>query len=732
MSRIQLLLLIHSHQPVGNFEHILEQAYQKSYLPFVEQLERHPAVRASLHYSGVLLEWLTQTHPEFFDRLRRLVEQKQVELLGGGFYEPIFPVIPEEDRQRQIRLLPDFLAERFGTRPRGMWLAERVWEPMLPTTLARAGIDYALVDDIHFLAAGLEPEQLYGYYLSEDLGHALRIIPGLKQLRYLIPFHQVTEVLDFLRRVAAARDDALAAMGDDCEKFGVWPGTHEHCYTNRWLDDFFTAIEANSDWLQTTTAADYLDSHPPLGRVYLPTASYSEMMEWALPVEAQEHFERARAVAESSGHPIEMARFLRGGFWRNFLSKYSEANHLHKRMLDVSARLDALERQSVAAPSRQKSLAEARYHLLRAQCNDAYWHGVFGGLYAPHLRTALYRNLIQAEALAAAAESPRDVRVMAHAKGFDAQRAVQSLLATREMDFDVDGAVEREVTGPNFSVIFDPEDGGTVSEIDLRSCGVNIVNSLMRRREPYHKKILAAAHGEGEQEGVCTIHEMSVAKEAGLEKALRYDRYERSCFRGLLFPHWKSFDEFAQLQLEENTELAAAAYLLETQPAAPGQLGLKRRAAIGRGVEVQLEKNFLVEPSERSGVHIRCALKLENLSQDALDFALGLELVANLLAPDAPDRYFEFAGRREVLRWSGEVPGATPVRLVDEWQRLRLELNATRADAWWIAPIETVSQSEAGSEKVYQGSSILPVWRIELAPEASWQAELTFVAEPLA
>ena len=180
MSRVHLLLLIHAHQPVGNFDHVLEQSYRKSYLPFVEALEHHPGVRVSLHLSGVLLEWLAESHPEYFDRLRKLVERRQLELLGGGFYEPIFPVIPEEDRQRQIRLLSDFLAERFGSRPRGMWLAERVWEPMLPATLARAGIEYTLVDDVHFLAAGLAPDQLYGYYLSEDLGQPLRIIPGLK------------------------------------------------------------------------------------------------------------------------------------------------------------------------------------------------------------------------------------------------------------------------------------------------------------------------------------------------------------------------------------------------------------------------------------------------------------------------------------------------------------------------------------------------------------------------
>lgn len=714
MSRVHLLLLIHGHQPVGNFEHVFESSYQHSYLPFVELLERHPAVRLSLHYSGILLEWLDQKHPEFFDRLRKLIARNQVELLGGGFYEPIFPVIPEEDRDRQIQLLSDFLVDRFGQKPRGMWLAERVWEPMLPSTLARAGIEYTLVDDVHFLAAGLEPEQMYGYYLTEDLGQAIRIIPGLKQLRYLIPFRQVSEVLAFLRQVAGTQGDGLAAMGDDCEKFGVWPGTYEHCYTNGWLEQFFTAIEANSNWLSTTTAADYLASHGPLGRIYLPTTSYSEMMEWALPVVAREKFERALEAAERPENPAEVGRFLRAGFWRNFLSKYSEANHLHKRMLDVSSRLSELTRRSVPGTDGCQQLEKARRHLLRAQCNDAYWHGVFGGLYAPHLRAELYRNLIQAEALARAAEKPTGTDVVARAR-----------------DFDVDGVTEWLIAGPNFGLVLDPGDGGTLSEIGLRGPSANLVNSLMRRRETYHKQIVAAAHGEPTTEGVRTIHAIVAAKEPGLEKALRYDRYERSCFRALLFPHWKSFDEFVELQLEENRELACAPYSAEAPPGKAEEVRLQRRAAIGRGVELRLQKNFAFEPTQHRGLRICCGLTVENLSPDALDFALGIELVLNLLAPDAPDRYFELGARRQALSWRGEVSGATAVRMVDEWQRVRVELSAARADAWWIAPIETVSQSEGGTEKVYQGSTILPVWRIELGPRASWQAEVVLTAEPL-
>ena len=151
-----LVLLIHAHQPVGNFDDVLERTYEHSYLPFVDCLARHPHVRMGLHYSGPLLEWIVEHHPEYLDRLRELAMRGQVEMVGGGFYEPILITIPPEDQEQQIRRFADFIERHFGKRPGGAWLAERVWEPQLPAVLAEADVEYTLVDDSHFLTAGRE------------------------------------------------------------------------------------------------------------------------------------------------------------------------------------------------------------------------------------------------------------------------------------------------------------------------------------------------------------------------------------------------------------------------------------------------------------------------------------------------------------------------------------------------------------------------------------------------
>jgi len=695
-------LIIHAHQPVGNFDHVLEKAYQDAYLPFLETLARFPRVRMTLHYCGALLEWMEEHHPAFFAKLRELVARGQVELLGGGFYEPILSVIPEEDRQAQLRLLGDFIRQHFGQEPRGIWLAERVWEPTLPKTLAAAGVEFTLTDDQHFLAAGLTPEELYGYYLTEHLGACLKVIPGNKRLRYMIPFYPVPETLTFLRQVAQSSPEGFIAMGDDCEKFGVWPGTHELCYVKGWLEEFFRALEAGGDWLETVTASDYLDAHPPRGRVYLPTAAYTEMTEWALPTGAQQRFEKLRQAAERHQDEDQL-QFLRGGFWQNFFAKYSEANFLHKRMLYASRYVRRASRGGRSPAYRQ---------LLRGQCNDAYWHGIFGGLYAPHLRTAVYGSLLAAERSATRGGRSRELR-------------------WEKWDYDLDGREELVGRQCTFVVWFDGNDGATLKEIDLLACSLPLVNSLRRRREAYHETLRAAERAPESPPGeaVRTIHELVAVKEAGLAEALTYDHYDRHAFRLLVFSPEKGLEDFRRSALAENAELATGEYRLIR--AARRALRTEKMASLSAGGRVAVQKDFSLRAVGATGVEVDCAVQLKNASSTAVQLAVGVELVINLLAPDAPDRYLTFGSERHHLRWQGEIPQLEALALVDEYQGVRVELRASRPDCWWCVPIESVSQSEAGFERVYQGSALLPLWRLTLLAGGRWQARVVLRALPL-
>src|SRR5260370_18835311 len=176
---------------------------------------------------------------------------------------------------------------------------------------------------MHLLPRGFEPEELFGAYTAEDRGQCVWLYPGQKALRYCVPFGKVEDVIAYLGDAASATPGGVAAMGDNMEKFGVWPGTHEHCYKDGWLSDFFTALEENSDWLQVSTPGEYLESHTPLGRADLPTASYTEMMEWALPTRVRQRYHEA--LKEFSARP-EILSFLRGGSSPGLFRKHPQSH----------------------------------------------------------------------------------------------------------------------------------------------------------------------------------------------------------------------------------------------------------------------------------------------------------------------------------------------------------------------------------------------------------------------
>ena len=714
MAIFHLVLLIHAHQPVGNFDSVFEQVYQQAYLPFLEQLERHPAVRLGLHYSGCLLEWIEQHHPEFLVRLRQLVDRRQVEMVGGGYYEPILISIPPADQTEQLRRMNDYMARHFGKVPAGVWLTERVWEPQLPSVLASAGLTYTLVDDLHFLAAGFELDQLHGDFIAEDGGYAVRVLPSLKALRYLLPFRSPEEAIVFLRERAAQQPGGMAAMGDDCEKFGGWPGTHDHCYRDGWIERFFTALEASADWLVTTPPGEYLATHAPLGRADLPTASYPEMMEWVLPTASRKQF---HALSKEFAARPDLLQFLRGGQWRGFFSKYAESNLLHKKMLRASELVRGLAQRRLGQAKRAK-LVRAREHVLRAQCNDAYWHGVFGGLYAPHLRTELWRELVRAETLADEVAFPRS-----------------DALRIERCDFDADGAEELVVSSRRMAALIRPAGGGTLGALDFRPSAVTLINSLQRRAEAYHDRLREASHGNAS--GVASIHENVRSREAGLERFLRYDRWPRNAFRLLLFSPGKSFDDYPAINLEENAVLAGGDYTVRTVGPQHVDLScetaLESHASEGPAHRICCLKRFSFA-HDGKGCVVSCAVELSAAGIEPLRAFVGLELVLNLLAPEESDRYFETPDGRHFLRWTAAVPAALPaaatLRVVDEWQNVAATLEAPAAAEFWVAPIETVSESELGFERVYQGSQILVLWPVEIATGSPWRGEAVLRVAP--
>jgi alpha-amylase len=669
MHPVTLVLIVHDHQPVGNFDHVFERSHRDAYAPFLAFLERHPRVRLALHTSGPLLEWLDAHERDYLKRLSALGDAGQVELWGGGFFEPVLAAIPEHDRLGQISMMAEWLDRKLGERPAGLWLTERVWEPGLASSLARAEVEYTAVDDAHFIAAGLARDQLWGYYLTEDQGQKLAVFPIHRELRYAVPFQPPKAAIDVLRRVAEGGEGRIAVLGDDGEKFGVWPGTHKVCWEEGWLDRFAALLEENP-WIEMRLPAAAIAHHAPRGLVYLPTASYHELQEWALPPEAQERYHRAAERLEGE-FGEEAHDLLRGGHWRGFLARYPEANRMHKRAARASRLLHA------PAARKRRGWEAARERLWRAQCNDVYWHGVFGGLYLPHLRAAAYRELIAAEAFV----------------GGQGTRVEYS-------DLDLDGDEDALLETPAWAAWVTAR-GGALWALDDRVRGWTIGDTLARRPEYYHARLRDAALGGGEGE---TIHAAIRLKEPGLAELIEhYDTRGRASF----LDRWSE----AGIQHEWGVERFGFEHAA----------GSGLRLELAEGAAPAIEKRYV--RADHDTLEVTYTLTSGRPRQGALEVELNL----GFHVPRAADRFVELDGQPDDPPHLGAQSARDGVRttsFVDAWADRRLTIAIDPPCDFRRAPIETVSLSEGGAERVFQG--VEARYRVALGLEPGRPARVRF------
>jgi alpha-amylase len=706
--RIALALTLHNHQPVGNFGWVIAETYERAYEPMVAALERHPGVRVALHYTGPLLAWLTAERPEFIARLGALAARRQVELVGGGWYEPVLAALPERDRIDQLVRMADEVEATFGRRPRGAWLAERVWEPDLPTALVSAGYEWTVLDDAHFRAAAIPEDDLWGSYTTDDQGKVLTVFGTEQGLRYRIPFADVEDVIGYLRDHATEDGERLGTMGDDGEKFGAWPTTWEHCWgEGRWVERFFDALDANADWLTTMPPSDWIDAHRPVGRVYVPTGSYAEMGEWALPPDEAVAYAAALHRARDEGRPE--ARWLRGAIWRNFQVRYREINDLHKQMLRASDLVHAMP----AGPARDAALDD----LHAGQSNDPYWHGLFGGIYLPDLRVANLRHLIRAE----------DAALRAGAG------AALGVVSGTAVDLDLDGRDELLLINDGEIVSIKPDDGAGIGRWDVRAAAVPLAAVMRRRPEAYHEKVRAheaAAGSEAVNEASAeagapaSIHDLGMVKQEGLAAHLRYDRHERRSGLVRILPAGATATDWADGTVDDLVPAVDGAWSVAdlapdcaTTTFERDGLRLTRTVRIG---------------GDRFAPALTVELAVANGRDEPVDARIGLEFGLMLLGGGHnPGAWWELDGER-FAHDERRVASAVE-RLGSGNAALGVEITTTiepPGDAW-IEPIETVSNSEAGFELVYQGSALLVSRLVSVAAGGSVTLAVTHTVATL-
>ncbi len=656
--RTKLLLGLHSHQPIDNFDSVVYEAIEKSYKPFFETVKNDDWLRFSLHISGWLFEFIKNNDKELFSLIKSCYDKGMIEFFSGGFYEPILAAIPKRDRILQIKKMNRFLFNNFGAKPRGLWLTERVWSESIVESLCELGIEYILTDDYHFVAAGYNENALNGHFLTEEGGERLGVFPISKQLRYLIPFKKASSAIAELE--SEARLDKAAIIFDDGEKFGLWPHTYEWVYEKGWLREFLDGVK-ESEKIECMHFSDYFDKEKPLGLAYLPEVSYYEMGEWSLNPNDAALIESVKHHAATSFGSENADKFVKGGIWKNFFTKYEESNRIHKKTVRLSA---------IAKQINSEQFDEM---LLKTEANDALWHGVFGGVYLPNLRDNCYKHIIECEKKLGIAKS------------------------VEIGDENFDGYMEARLKNDKFVAIFEEKNGAQMSDFSSFDALFNYQNTLTRRKEAYHDKFFEnrGAPKEATDEGIDTIHNITIEGAEALKENLFYDWYQKNSFIEHISDDSFDLRSFFGCSFREYGDFANQPFVLKEED--------KKSVLFERDGGIYL-----------NGVkHNAKVCKKFAIGNEALKFEISIQDESESSFLFAEEFNLHFCDYEELLI-NGEkfanqklqLQNIDTLSIVDSVAKKEILFELESTYSVFVVPTTTVSQNERGAELCTQGISI--------------------------
>ena len=648
MKKIDLLFGLHMHQPVDNFAKTVDEAIKLCYKPLFKTLKKFPTFKFALHSSGWLLEYIKKYHKELFDDIKDMTDKNQIEFFTGGFYEPILSSIPKDDAISQIKLLTEYIQKEFNTAPKGLWLTERVWDDSIIEICKKSKIDYAMVDDYHFIASGMDKNSINGYYLTEYNGDKLALFAIAKDLRYAIPFNKPTEAINTIKE-----QSEVAVIFDDAEKFGLWPNTNKWVYKEKWLEKFLTLLTKDKD-ITTSHFSKYYNSNRAKGIIYLQNFSYYEMNKWALKTDNQLEFIQIEDELKRE-YPNSLDKFLKGATWKNFFIKYEESNRLHKRMIEVS--------------KNRKDNQNYLNELYKLQTNDVFWHGIFGGIYLPNLRDNAYSYLCKCENMRYKKES------------------------IEVADIDFNGYEEVKCVCDDIIVRFDSKNGGQMVEFLQRDKHFNWQNTITRREEAYHKDILNNSDKTLEQANTAieTIHNLHTKVDDTIKEALFFDWYIKNSFIDHISNDSFNIKSFKECSFKEFGDFANMPFDLELD---------KKRVIFKRNGGIYDDKEYNTTITKEYKCHknrvdfnIQIDTKAQKEYLYILEFNLHFASLKNALLQ-------EYNLENEMI-----IPNIDEFKIYDKYTNKKIKISLNRRFTLISVPLQSVSKKESGYELVNQGVS---------------------------
>jgi 4-alpha-glucanotransferase len=661
-NKTSIIIGTHNHLPLGFTPAAAEQSYQEAFKPLLAILYRYPLFPVTLHYSGILMEWLEECHPEFLTLLGEMVKRGQVEVLGGGYYDPILPMIPMSDKLGQLEKMTTWLRVHFETRPRGCWIAEKVWEPSLASVLRASGIDYTFVDDGQFRIAGVAEDDLCHPFIAEDQGKIISLLPVSADLAALAARADVAGAIAFLKALPAGAERGEGPVAVHMED-GIEAAAT--LLRGSWLEDFIRGVEENADWLEATTPVQLLRDAPPSRRVFIPSSSSTEMMRWALPPARRGPYSEACRRSGGSSAP-----FVMGGQFRHFLNRYPESWLMYAKMMNTHVLV------SQVRGDKYKKKA-AQNELWKGQSHHAYWHGASGGIYENALRKAVYKSLIEAEKITRATEI-----------------FAPSILG---IDYDMDNRLEYLYQGSELNAYIHSL-GGALFELDFLPASWNYLDTMVNREEA-----VGTAAGAADPPG----------------------SYQRKAFIDHFFPRGCTLQDFDAGTCGEAGDFHAGDYKLVDLNRALPELLMARTGTVmceGAGLPVGIEKRFVFRPRS---IDVYYRVTNLSGTELATTFGMEINLsLAARSAENGRLFILEEDRKREIETGLSQIEGVQSLLVRDVRNEVSVTLSSALVYRCWSVPMETAAAGDPG-RRVFQSHCFVPQWDLRLGPGESWENHMS-------
>jgi len=374
--------------------------------------------------------------------------------------------------------------------------------------------------------------------------------------------------------------------------------------------------------------------------------------------------------------------FSKGGFWRNFLTKYFESSNMHKKMLYVRKKI--LEAEKMGAD--KSLLGFLKRELFKAQCNDVYWHGLFGGVYLRSLRNSVYNHLILAER-----ESEKFLQDV----------GVLNLPRMLELDFNCDFIPEILIEGYDLNVYISPHKGGTVFELDSKKALFNLLNVITRVKEPYHENV----------------------------PGLFFDIYPLQAFRTYLIPENAIKTSVIRREYQELGSFSWGDFRIEELKDTKCVLKREEYLKIGQnGATITFWKSFQLTKSNYQNETLTTTFILENKGPESLKGQLIIEIPLVLMSELEQTKIINLENNSEISLKEIEEPNKQKFKefsISDLFHDLNVKITAIPPPYLLIDKILTTNITDFGREDKYQGLLLVHTFPLTLYPNEKQESKIT-------